>query len=519
VNPATGLALTTTPAGNGTVPTSTINTIADILAYCVNSGASSTGNGTVSGLAMASGSQSLADYSVVVSSRSGKSVSNSSAPLASDGSFSFSGIPAGALTLQLLDPTHTVVATVAGTLPAGGAFVADLVSGGSSTGAAGASPNCAALNAIATSNGVAGGGDAGTPASGTASAAINIAHHPTANVKALYALIPATPPFESVLSTQPADFTLAIQFTGGGLNYPEQIGIDALGNVWVTEFDYGSLGGLSEFSPLGAPTADSPYTGGGIDGPTALAIDLNGDVWLANSNGESLSEFTSGGTPLSGTGGFSLGRQVPYRIAIDGANSVWVASATSVLKQANDGVTQLGTYDTDSSAISIDGGGNAWIADAGGSSVIEISNEVVPKNPPAFYNSGIEEPFAIANDADGNAWVGNGTGGAVVKITSVYTAVFAGGGPTGSSQIAIDGNGNVWNAAYGLTELSNAGTIVSGSSGYLTGVECVGIALDGSGNAWVSTSSNTLDEVIGAAVPVVTPISLGVKNDTLGTRP
>ena len=34
---ATGAALSTTPAGNGTVPQSTINTIANILATCVNS--------------------------------------------------------------------------------------------------------------------------------------------------------------------------------------------------------------------------------------------------------------------------------------------------------------------------------------------------------------------------------------------------------------------------------------------------------------------------------------------------
>jgi hypothetical protein len=44
------------------------------------------------------------------------------------------------------------------------------------------------------------------------------------------------------------------------------------------------------------------------------------------------------------------------------------------------------------------------------------------------------------------------------------------------------------------------------------------IAVDGSGNVWLSTNSGVI-EIIGAATPVVTPIATGVKNNTLGTRP
>ena len=47
-----------------------------------------------------------------------------------------------------------------------------------------------------------------------------------------------------------------------------------------------------------------------------------------------------------------------------------------------------------------------------------------------------------------------------------------------------------------------------------------GIAIDGSGDVWVSNNGNsTVSEFIGAATPVVTPLSVGVKNSTLGTRP
>jgi hypothetical protein len=45
-----------------------------------------------------------------------------------------------------------------------------------------------------------------------------------------------------------------------------------------------------------------------------------------------------------------------------------------------------------------------------------------------------------------------------------------------------------------------------------------GIAVDGAGNVWMACPTY-LVEFVGAATPVVTPISVGVKNNTLGTRP
>jgi streptogramin lyase len=57
--------------------------------------------------------------------------------------------------------------------------------------------------------------------------------------------------------------------------------------------------------------------------------------------------------------------------------------------------------------------------------------------------------------------------------------------------IAIDGSGNVWvtnELGNSVTELGNTGTILSGASGYTGGGLGVpaGIAIDGSGNAWVA---------------------------------
>jgi hypothetical protein len=69
--------------------------------------------------------------------------------------------------------------------------------------------------------------------------------------------------------------------------------------------------------------------------------------------------------------------------------------------------------------------------------------------------------------------------------------------------------------------------VITPSTGYTGGnLNSPGaIAIDGSGDVWATntyTNSNnvsTVSELIGAAAPVVTPLSAGVKNNQLGTRP
>jgi hypothetical protein len=45
------------------------------------------------------------------------------------------------------------------------------------------------------------------------------------------------------------------------------------------------------------------------------------------------------------------------------------------------------------------------------------------------------------------------------------------------------------------------------------------VAVDASGNIWVLLGNNTVKEYVGVATPVVTPLSLGVKENKLGAKP
>ncbi len=458
VDISTGQALTTTLAGNGTVPQAEINTLADILATCVNS------NG--SGLQCA------------------------------------------------------------------GLFVATKPPGGS------------------------------TPTN-TLQAIFNIATHPSQQVSTLYSFFSPTSPFQPTLSSAPNDWTVTIHYTGSDLTQPLGVSIDSLGNVWIANDPGSVVKWSSNGANLSGPTG---FTGGGISGPRGMAIDLSDNAWVANFFGNSVTLLSNSGSILSGPNGFTngiSGANGPTYVAIDGTGNAWITNQTfpgfTVTKLAGDGsliAASLSPCPTASTCqlqgpaqISIDASENVWIANSNpGSAVVKLNNSGTPLSGQNGFTNGVGDPGFIAFDHSGNVWVTNyisdGVSNNVTKLDSsgnLLSSVNASGlsEPFG---IAIDGAGNAWvnnfpNAA--VVELTSNLTVLSGSNGYLDAApvppypgctppsapQCIprrnsrAIAVDGSGNVWVSNSDSSISEFVGVATPVVTPLSIGVKNNTLGTRP
>ncbi len=386
----------------------------------------------------------------------------------------------------------------------------------------------------------------------TATAAINIAHNPGANIAALYGTGPANLAFQPTLLFQPNDFTIAITFTGGGLDgtgfAPEGVAIDAAGNVWVP--NYGSSS-VSEFNSNGVPKTGSPFTAAGLDNPTSVAIDTFGSAWVANYNGNDISEFNSQGQKISGPPGFTGGGlNEPYGIAIDSAGNAWAAnfggnSLSEFESNASGGLALSNSsgFGNDVLAgpagIAADTAGDVWtenyIAAIGG--IAEAVPSTLAGQPPTvtvYTGGGLKSPYSVAIDGSGNVWATNrGGAGSVSEFSSTGkpisgTSGFAVGGLDNPYGIAIDGAGNVWAADNGgnsdsVSEISSGGTAISGDNGYvnLGMFSPYGIAVDGSGNVWVTSDDNVgpLTEFVGAATPVVTPISAGATYDELGTRP
>jgi len=190
----------------------------------------------------------------------------------------------------------------------------------------GSSANCTTLfNNTATG---------GTPTD-IAVAALHIARTPAANVSTLFGMVAAGgSPFAPTLVSMPNDWTLAVTYTGGGLNAPKGITVDGSSNLWIPNSGNSTV---TELANSGAAVSSSSgFTG--LSSPYALAVDTNGYIWVANSGNNSLAQLNSSGTVLNTfTGG---GLSAPRSIAIDAAGNLWLGNtgAATVSGFSNAGV-------------------------------------------------------------------------------------------------------------------------------------------------------------------------------------
>ena len=458
--------------------------------------------------------------------------------------------------------TGTIVNTFKSVVPQSEIYtLANILSSCVNTnGVGGASTNCSSLFSYSRGN------NATTP-SDTFTAALAMAQNPGNNVTLLYNLAPATPPFAPSLASAPNDWTIALNFVGGGLGGPttlsaqalaSDLAIDASGNVWTSD---GRTSRLTELSPLGAPispnTVTTPslsiggFSGGGLAQPTGLAFDLNGAVWLSNGTG-TISEFSNSGSAVgSGFSGGGLSGNVTS-LAVDTTNNIWAVSAGgSVLsKFDNNGnpVSATGFNQNINSPFSvvIDASNNVWVSSNGNGYALKFDNN---GNQLGLSNgASIQDatPFT-AIDGSGNFVVPNSTvansiqiynsSNAVLKTTYQPNTVFA---PSG---IAIDGLGHIFVTNGGgnngaqippnVTELTSTGTALSptstGFTGTGTSVTGAGLitlsvkaaAVDGSGNLWILNGENksTVTEFVGIGAPTVTPLVSAIKNNKVAVRP
>jgi hypothetical protein len=389
------------------------------------------------------------------------------------------------------------------------------------------SASCSSLFADALS-----GGTTGNAPTNTANAAINIAHNPSANVQTLYDLVTTTGSFSPGLTSAPGDLVLGLSFIAPQLGSPGGIAIDAAGAVWIV-----NQTGIAKLSSSGTFLSGQNGFSGGLTAPFSIAIDDGGNAWVTDTSASgSVVEYSNSGTVLSGASGYGAGQGVPRQIPIAGDGSAWVTTEqNSVVKLSSSGAVLSGSGGFTASgltrpdAIAIDASGNAWVSTLSGTEAIfEISNSGTFSSGPNGYTVTAGPANSVAIDNVGNVWTQCLTCLAIKIANSGATLLTVAG--SGGGGIAIDGADNAWVTDITSTAvrgLSNSGSPISGTHGYNAGVLLAPLvlALDGSGDIWVADESygtNSgfgLYELIGVAVPVVTPIATGVKNNTLGSRP
>lgn len=411
----TGVALAKTPAangGNGTVPQSTIDTLANILAACINTtGASSTACSTLFSNAR-NGSVTPADTATAainIAHNPGTNIANLFA-------------------LQGSTPPFLPDLSIA---PNDFAIAVSYAGGG--TGCSLASVEGMAADAQ---------GD------------IWVANNAGNSICE----------FNPTGGPEPAG-----AITGNGLSGPQQIAIDGNGYVWVTDI---TSSALSSFSSTGAAVTNT--TSGGLNGPTAIAIDGSNNVWVTNLGVgvADLTKFTtSAGTPSAVTGD-PFGNGVlgnPVAVAVDINGNAWVGDYGEIDEFSGSSPSTFSSYTGGGisssnvpTSLAFDASGNVWVTYTISSSTASISefNSTggAISGSSGYTGGGLYQPEGVAIDSNGNAWVGNGSAGTISEFSPTGVALSPGRGfAYGNTFLGaaynpvIDGSGNMWFTNYGAS--------------------------------------------------------------------
>jgi len=304
----------------------------------------------------------------------------------------------------------------------------------------------------------------------------------------------------------------AVTITGAdtGLSFPHAIALDAGGSIYVlndndpngipsvTAYPAGSSGNAAPIA-----TITSAFTG--INAASSVAVDSIGNIYVANENGSeesgsigSIAVYSAGsyvaGPPISTIAGGNTGLELPYGIALDSTDNIYVLNLDNTITVYPAGstgnVTPAATIYVDSSGestatgIAVGSGGDLYITNVPGNlkchkgschytGVTSVAVYPAGSNgyatPTAVIkgsHTGLFSPEAVAVDQSGDIYVVNGGRKKCTRNSC---------GPTRPGSVSVyapGSNGDVKPVA----RISGADTRLEFPSG---------IALDSNGNIYV----------------------------------
>ena len=135
--------------------------------------------------------------------------------------------------------------------------------------------------------------------------------NPTASASDVAGNLWVTNAGNNTISLVGAATGVPLLLTGGSLNSPSSIAFDMGGNAWVPNQGGSSL---SVFTPSGAGTL---ALSGNFSNPTGVAIDGQGLIWVSNSGNNTVTQVTTSGTTVTAAKSYQTGGITPSAIAIN----------------------------------------------------------------------------------------------------------------------------------------------------------------------------------------------------------
>lgn len=179
-----------------------------------------------------------------------------------------------------------------------------------------------------------------------------------------------------------------------------------------------------------------------------------------------------------------------------------------------------GTTFTLPDGIAIDSAGDVFVADSGNNRIVEIAANGTVTTPLTTASApGLSGPMGVAVNAAGTIiYVANTGGNDVIEDNNGVVSTLATGfsSPDG---IAVDGNGNVFLADTGhsqIDEISPTGTVTRLASTYAFN-QPSGVAVDSAGNVFVAdTGNDAVEEISGTQVTALAGSTSGAYSHPFG---
>jgi hypothetical protein len=265
---------------------------------------------------------------------------------------------------------------------------------------------------------------------------------------------------------------------------PIGVAVDNNNNVWVVNSGSSSV---TEMSNAGATSAAiSPsggYTGGNLSNPWDVAIDESGNAWVTNWGGNSLTKITPAGSLSNSTGS---GLATPQGIAVDQSGNLWIDNSDSatVVEFNSSGsqsatVSPGGSFRTNGAYDAVDGASNIWVPDPPSTGLVEINSSGTVASPASGYQgplqtitgsstANLNTPQVAQIDQSGNVWVGDFSPIPISSNKNAYVTEFIGLGVPTVEPLAVAAQQGI----IGLRPGSSPGTTLAVTSSSLpTGVQ------------------------------------------------